>query len=46
MLTASFAMIRLVPGDPIRAALGVDAAPALVAARRQQLGLDAPFPSQ
>ncbi|WP_326847445.1 ABC transporter permease [Streptomyces kaniharaensis] len=46
VLTASFAMIRLVPGDPVRAALGVDASPALVAARRQQLGLDAPFPSQ
>lgn len=46
VLTASFAMIRLVPGDPVRAALGVDAAPALVAARRHQLGLDAPFLSQ
>lgn len=46
VLTASFAMIRLVPGDPVRAALGVDAAPALVAARRQRLGLDAPLPSQ
>ncbi|MER7466556.1 ABC transporter permease [Streptomyces sp. NPDC097981] len=46
VLTASFAMIRLVPGDPVRAALGVDAAPALVAARRHQLGLDQPFPTQ
>ncbi|MFJ3788344.1 ABC transporter permease [Kitasatospora sp. NPDC090091] len=46
VLTASFAMIRLVPGDPVRAALGVDADPALVAARRQQLGLDAPFLAQ
>ncbi|MFE4357160.1 ABC transporter permease [Kitasatospora sp. NPDC001119] len=46
VLTASFAMIRLVPGDPVRAALGVDAAPALVAARRHSLGLDAPFLSQ
>ncbi|MET9617088.1 ABC transporter permease [Kitasatospora indigofera] len=46
VLTASFAMIRLVPGDPVRAALGVDAAPALVAARRQRLGLDAPLLSQ
>ncbi|MFE7589087.1 ABC transporter permease [Kitasatospora sp. NPDC057512] len=46
VLTASFAMIRLVPGDPVRAALGVDAAPALVAARRHALGLDAPFPAQ
>ncbi|MBV6697672.1 ABC transporter permease [Kitasatospora aureofaciens] len=46
VLTASFAMIRLVPGDPVRAALGVDAAPALVAARRHQLGLDQPFLAQ
>ncbi|MFE4397782.1 MULTISPECIES: ABC transporter permease [Streptomycetaceae] len=46
VLTASFAMIRFVPGDPVRAALGVDAAPALVAARRHSLGLDAPFLSQ
>ncbi|MGW1230821.1 ABC transporter permease [Streptomyces sp. NPDC001515] len=46
VLTASFAMIRLVPGDPVRAALGVDASPGLVAARRQALGLDAPLLSQ
>ncbi|WP_348534373.1 ABC transporter permease [Kitasatospora sp. GP82] len=46
VLTASFAMIRLVPGDPVRAALGVDAPPALVAARRHQLGLDQPFLAQ
>ncbi|MFE6977942.1 ABC transporter permease [Streptomyces sp. NPDC057682] len=46
VLTASFAMIRLVPGDPVRAALGVDASPGLVAARRHALGLDAPLLSQ
>ncbi|MFI6648025.1 ABC transporter permease [Streptomyces sp. NPDC050529] len=46
VLTASFAMIRLVPGDPVRAALGVDAAPDLVAARRHALGLDTPFLAQ
>jgi peptide/nickel transport system permease protein len=46
VLTASFAMVRLVPGDPVRASLGVDAAPDLVAARRHALGLDAPFWSQ
>ncbi|MGW6916122.1 ABC transporter permease [Kitasatospora sp. NPDC054939] len=46
VLTASFAMIRLVPGDPVRAALGVDADPALVAAHRHSLGLDAPFLAQ
>ncbi|MER7771507.1 ABC transporter permease [Kitasatospora sp. NPDC096140] len=46
VLTASFAMVRLVPGDPVRAALGVDAAPDLVAARRHELGLDVPFLDQ
>ncbi|WP_405455442.1 ABC transporter permease [Streptomyces sp. NBC_00101] len=46
VVTASFAMVRLIPGDPVRAALGVDAAPGLVAARRHALGLDAPFVSQ
>ncbi|MFJ3310946.1 ABC transporter permease [Streptomyces sp. NPDC086549] len=40
VVTASFAMIRLVPGDPVRAALGVDAPPDLVAAKRHELGLD------
>ncbi|WP_328335333.1 MULTISPECIES: ABC transporter permease [unclassified Streptomyces] len=44
--TGTFAMIRLIPGDPVRAALGVDAPPALVAARRHQLGLDQPLPVQ
>ncbi|WP_037908353.1 ABC transporter permease [Actinacidiphila yeochonensis] len=42
----AFAMVRLVPGDPVRAALGVDAPPALVAARRHELGLDQPFAAQ
>ncbi|MEV0536303.1 ABC transporter permease [Kitasatospora sp. NPDC050463] len=46
VLTASFAMVHLIPGDPVRAALGIDAAPALVAARRHQIGLDAPLLAQ
>ncbi|MGW0857000.1 ABC transporter permease [Streptomyces sp. NPDC002690] len=46
VVTASFAMIRLIPGDPVRAALGVDAAPGLVAARRHALGLDTSFLAQ
>ncbi|WP_225829030.1 ABC transporter permease [Streptomyces naphthomycinicus] len=46
VVTASFAMIRLVPGDPVRAALGVDAPPDLVAAKRRQLGLDHGLPEQ
>ncbi|MFC7623026.1 ABC transporter permease [Microlunatus sp. GCM10028923] len=46
VITASFALIQLVPGDPIRAALGVSAPAELVEARRQQLGLDQPLPVQ
>jgi peptide/nickel transport system permease protein len=43
LVTASFAMIHLVPGDPVRAALGLTAPADLVAARRQSLGLDLPL---
>lgn len=43
LITASFLMIHLVPGDPVRAALGVDAPPNLVAERRRLLGLDNPL---
>ncbi|MFI1019687.1 ABC transporter permease [Streptomyces olivaceus] len=46
VVTASFAMIRLVPGDPVRAALGVDAPPDLVAAKRRELGLDRELTAQ
>ena len=34
LLTAAFLMIHLIPGDPVRAALGISAPPELVAARR------------
>ncbi|MCX3058183.1 ABC transporter permease [Streptomyces beihaiensis] len=43
LVTAAFLMIHLVPGDPVRAALGLTASPELVAARRAQLGLDDPL---
>ena len=43
LLTAAFAMIHLIPGDPIRAALGPTAPASLVAARRAALGLDDPL---
>lgn len=43
LLTASFAIIHLIPGDPVRASLGLTAPPALLAARRQALGLNDPF---
>lgn len=46
LVTAAFAMIHLIPGDPVRAALGPTADPALVDARRQSLGLDQPLPQQ
>jgi peptide/nickel transport system permease protein len=46
LVTASFLMIHFVPGDPVRAALGLTAPPELVAARRASLGLDDPLLTQ
>jgi peptide/nickel transport system permease protein len=46
LVTASFAMIHLIPGDPVRGALGPTAPAALVQARRQALGLDDPIVTQ
>jgi peptide/nickel transport system permease protein len=46
LLTATFAMIHLIPGDPVRASLGLTAPPELVQARRHALGLDKPLPRQ
>jgi peptide/nickel transport system permease protein len=43
LLTLTFAMIHLVPGDPVRASLGVTAPAQLVKQRRAQLGLDKPL---
>jgi peptide/nickel transport system permease protein len=43
LVTASFLIIHLVPGDPVRAALGLDASQQLVDARRAQLGLNDPL---
>ena len=43
LVTASFLMIHLIPGDPVRAALGPTAPPALVAAKRAEMGLDDPI---
>jgi peptide/nickel transport system permease protein len=43
LLTASFLMIHLIPGDPVRASLGPTAPAALVAARRESLGLNDPL---
>jgi len=46
LVTASFAMIHLIPGDPVRGALGPTAPVALVEARRHALGLDDPITTQ
>lgn len=43
LVTAAFLIIHLIPGDPVRAALGPTATPELVAARRAALGLDDPL---
>lgn len=46
LVTASFAMIHLVPGDPVRGALGADASQSLVRQVRARLGLDRSLPVQ
>lgn len=46
LVTAAFLMIHLVPGDPVRAALGITAPLDLVRARRKALGLDQPLLTQ
>lgn len=43
LVTASFLMIHLIPGDPVRAALGPTAPTALVDAKRAEMGLDDPI---
>jgi len=46
LVTAAFLMMHLVPGDPVRAALGIDAPADLVASRREALGLNDPLLTQ
>ncbi|PZF84874.1 ABC transporter permease [Jiangella anatolica] len=46
MVVATFLIVHLVPGDPVRAALGPSATPELVAATRAELGLDQPVLQQ
>lgn len=43
LVSASFLMIHLIPGDPVRSALGATAPAALVEARREALGLNDPL---
>ncbi len=46
VVTATFAAVHLMPGDPVRLYLGPTASPAVVAATRHALGLDRPLPVQ
>jgi peptide/nickel transport system permease protein len=46
LITAAFLMIHLVPGDPVRAALGMNTPLDVVNARRKALGLDDPLLTQ
>jgi peptide/nickel transport system permease protein len=43
LITVSFLMIHLIPGDPVRASVGINAPKALVDAKRQALGLNDPL---
>src|SRR4051794_35584458 len=43
VVTAAFLMLHLIPGDPVRTALGPTATAELVATRRAALGLDQPL---
>ncbi|MGH9291779.1 MAG: ABC transporter permease [Acidimicrobiales bacterium] len=46
MVIISFGMIQVIPGNPVRAQLGITAPPREVAIRTRQLGLDKPLLSQ
>ncbi|UYM06899.1 ABC transporter permease [Solicola gregarius] len=46
LVTAAFLMIHLVPGDPVRAAMGMNAPVDVVEARRDDLGLNDPLLTQ
>lgn len=46
LVTASFLMLHLIPGDPVRGALGPTAPAELVEQRRASLGLDDPLLTQ
>jgi peptide/nickel transport system permease protein len=46
LVTAAFLIIHLVPGDPVRAAMGITAPAEVVEARREALGLNLPLGEQ
>jgi peptide/nickel transport system permease protein len=46
LATASFLMVRLIPGDPAQVVGGIDASPQQLETIRRQLGIDQPLPIQ
>ncbi|MEV4019927.1 ABC transporter permease [Nonomuraea angiospora] len=46
LVTVVFLMVRLIPGDPVRNALGINATAAVVEAQRESLGLNDPLWTQ
>ena len=46
LITVVFILQTAVPGDPVRASVGVNASAEVVAAERERLGLDEPVPVQ
>jgi peptide/nickel transport system permease protein len=46
LLSAAWALVQAIPGDPVRAALGITASPAVVNHERIALGLNKPLPTQ
>ena len=46
LVVLTFLLVRLVPGDPARVMLGIDATPEQVAQVHSALGLDRPLPAQ
>src|SRR5687767_10148486 len=43
LVSVAFVMVRLIPGDPVRNALGINASQAVVEAKREALGLNLPL---
>lgn len=43
LVSVSFLLVHFIPGDPVRASLGLTAPPELIAERRAALGLDQPL---
>src|SRR5256885_17095918 len=46
VVTLTFLLVRLAPGDPVERLLGPTATPAQLAAQRRALGLDRPLAAQ